>query len=81
MYDEKITYVDQFITLLLIESSMIVAKSIEVDKAILNDFTNYVAKGKKGIVVKPVHPKLKATFTKLGFRTFPNDKELLTLKI
>lgn len=81
MYDEKINYIDQFVTLLLIESSMIVSKSINVDKGILNDFIN-IMKGKyKGICVKPVHPKLKATFTKLGFTSMKDNKDILTYKL
>ena len=81
MYDEKINYIDQFVTLLLIESSMIVSKSITVDKGIINDFIN-MTKGKyKGICVKPVHPKLKATFTKLGFTSMKDNKDILTYKL
>lgn len=81
MYDEKITYVDQFVTLLLIESSMIVSKSINVDKAILNDFIKLMKGKYKGICVKPVHPKLKATFTKLGFTSMKDNKDILTYKL
>ena len=81
MYDEKVNYIDNFVTLVLIESSMIVSKSQDVDKAILNDFENMM-KGKfDGICVKPAHPKLKATFTKLGFSSFKDNKEILTLKL
>ena len=81
MYDEKINYIDKFVTLQLIETSMIVAESNPVYKAILNDFINMM-KGKFiGICVKPVHPKLKAIFTKLGFNSMKDNKEILTLKI
>jgi hypothetical protein len=81
MYDEKINYIDQFVTLLLIESSMIVSKSINVDKGILNDFINMIKGKYKGICVKPVHPKLKATFTKLGFTSMKDNKDILTYKL
>lgn len=81
MYDEKINYIDQFVTLLLIESSMIVSKSINVDKGILNDFINMMKGKYKGICVKPVHPKLKATFTKLGFTSMKDNKDILTYKL
>ena len=81
MYDEKINYIDQFITLLLIESSMIVSKSINVDKGILNDFINMMKGKYKGICVKPAHPKLKATFTKLGFTSMKDNKDILTYKL
>ena len=81
MYDEKINYIDQFITLLLIESSMIVSKSINVDKSILNDFINMMKGKYKGICVKPAHPKLKATFTKLGFTSMKDNKDILTYKL
>lgn len=81
MYDEKINYIDQFVTLLLIESSMIVSKSIIVDKGILNDFINMMKGKYKGICVKPVHPKLKATFTKLGFTSMKDNKDILTYKL
>ena len=81
MYDEKINYIDGFVTIQLIETSMIVAESNPVCKAILNDFTNMM-KGKfNGICVKPVHPKLKAIFTQLGFSSMKDNKEILTLKI
>ena len=81
MYDEKINYIDQFVTLLLIESSMIVSKSINVDKGILNDFINMMKGKYKGICVKPTHPKLKATFTKLGFTSMKDNKDILTYKL
>lgn len=81
MCDEKINYIDQFITLLLIESSMIVSKSINVDKGILNDFINMMKGKYKGICVKPAHPKLKATFTKLGFTSMKDNKDILTYKL
>lgn len=81
MYDEKINYIDQFVTLLLIESSMIVSKSINVDKGILNDFINMIKGKYKGICVKPVHPKLKATFTKIGFTSMKDNKDILTYKL
>lgn len=81
MYDEKINYVDGFVTLLLIETSLIVSEANPICKSILNDFTNMM-KGKfTGICVKPVHPKLKAIFTKLGFSSMKDNKEILTLKI
>ena len=39
-------------------------------------------KGKyKGICVKPAHPKLKATFTKLGFTSMKDNKDILTYKL
>lgn len=81
MYDEKITYIDQFVTLLLIESSMIVSESINVDKGMLNDFINIIKEKYKGICIKPVHPKLKATFTKLGFTSMKENKDILTYKL
>lgn len=81
MYDENINYMDEFVTLLLIESSMIVAKSTPVNKGILNDFINMMKGKYKGVCVKPVHPKLKATFTKLGFSSVKDNKEILTLKL
>jgi hypothetical protein len=85
MFDKNLKYIDEFITLQLIESSMIISKSIDVDKAILNDFENIIKKEYnneyKGIAVKPVHPKLKAIFIKLGFTSFNNNKEILTYPI
>lgn len=81
MYDEDVTYIDNFVTLISIEPSLCVTKALTVNKGILNDFCESMKDKYDGIVVKPVHPRLKAIFTQLGFRTFSDNKEFLTLKL
>lgn len=81
MYDEKTTYIDNFVTLVLIEPALCAAKALVVNKGILNDFCDMMKDKYQGIVVKPVHPKLKAVFTQLGFKSIPDNKELMTLKL
>jgi hypothetical protein len=83
MYDKDTTYIDNFIHLVSIESSLIVNNSTELNKAILNDFINIVQKdgNYEGITAKPTHPKMKATLIKLGFNSFKDNKEILTYKL
>lgn len=83
IYDKNVSYIDNFIHLIAIESSLVVAESLVLNKAILNDFIKLVnADGHyQGITVKPTHPKMKANFVKLGFNSFKDNKEILTYKL
>ena len=83
IYDKNVSYIDNFVHLIAIESSLVVAESLVLNKAILNDFIKLVnADGHyQGITVKPTHPKMKATFIKLGFNSFKDNKEILTYKL
>lgn len=79
----KTQYVDGFIHMVGIEASLIVKESQPLLKAMLNDFISLVSKeGEiKGITAKPLHPKMKAIFTKLGFSSFKDNKDILTYQI
>lgn len=83
IYDKSIYYINNYMHLIDIESSLIVAKSDVLMKTILNDFIKLInIKGKyEGITVKPMHPKMKANFIKLGFRPMQDNKEILTYKL
>ena len=83
MYDKNVTYIDGFIHLINIESSLIVSESLPLLKAMLNDFIKTINKegNYNGISAKPAHPKIKATLIKLGFRVSNDNKNLLVYKI
>ena len=83
MYDKNVTYIDSFIHLINIESSLIVSESLPLLKAILNDFIKTINKegNYNGISAKPTHPKIKATLIKLGFNASNDNKNILTYKI
>jgi len=83
MYDKEVKYIDNFIHLIDIESSLVVSDSAPLNKAILNDFIKLINKegNYQGISAKPTHPKMKATLIKLGFNSFKDNKEILTYKI
>ena len=83
IYDKTVSYLDNFIHLIAIESSLPVNNSSEVNKAILSDFIKMASINGtyKGITVKPLHPKMKANFIKLGFKVLNDNKEILTYKL
>lgn len=83
VYDKTNTYIDNYIHLIGIESSLIINNSTELNKAILNDFISVIKKDGNfdGITAKPNHPKMKATLIKLGFKLSKDNKEILTYKI
>jgi len=83
IYDKSVSYIDNFVHLIAIESSLIVAESLVLNKAILNDFIKLVNMDGhyKGITVKPIHPKMKANFIKLGFNVLKENPEILTYKL
>jgi len=79
----KTQYIDGFIHMVGIETSLIVNESQPLLNAMLNDFIALVNKAGdiKGITAKPLHPKMKAIFIKLGFSSFKDNKDILTYKI
>ena len=81
--DKNVTYIDSFIHLINIESSLIVSESLPLLKAMLNDFIKTINKegNYNGISAKPTHPKIKATLIKLGFNASNDNKNILTYKI
>ena len=83
IYDKNVSYIDNFVHLIAIESSLIVSESLPLNKAILNDFIKLInADGHyQGITVKPMHPKMKANFIKLGFNSLKENTEILTYKL
>lgn len=84
MYDKNINYVDGFIHLVGIETSLCVKESTPVLKAMLNDWALHVINkdgNYNGITAKPLHPKMKANLTKLGFTSMKDNKEILTYKL
>jgi hypothetical protein len=84
LYDDKVSYLDNFLHIVGIETSLCVKESTPVLKGILNDFSlHYLNKlGKfSGLTAKPVHPKMKAILIKLGFSPIKDDKNILTYKL
>lgn len=83
IYDKSISYIDNYVHLIAIESSLIVSESAPLNVAILNDFIKLINKegNYQGISVKPLHPKMKASFMKLGFNVLKENKEILTYKL
>ncbi len=83
IYDKNVSYIDNFIHIISIESSLVVAEALPLNKAIFNDFIKYIEKEGDfaGITAKPTHPKMKANLIKLGFNTFKDNKEILTYKL
>lgn len=83
IYDKENTYIDGFVNLIDIDSSLMIKNSDDLNKAILNDFVKIMQTDNKvkGIVAKPQHAKIKQLFLKLGFSPFKENKELLTYKI
>lgn len=80
MSDPNITYMNDFVHLVGLETSLCVKESTPVLKAMLNNFIKQNEQA-KGITAKPAHPKMKATLIKLGFSVFKDNKEILTYKI
>ena len=83
IYDKSISYIDNYVHLIAIESSLIVSESAPLNVAILNDFIKLINKegNYQGISVKPLHQKMKASFMKLGFNILKENKEILTYKL
>lgn len=79
--DEKTIYIDKFLTTLLIEPSNILQNTTKLYKAILIDLAKDYKSKFIGLVIKPSHPKIKAIATKLGFNSFKDNKELMTIKL
>ena len=80
MSDPNITYMNDFVHLVGLETSLCVKESTPVLKAMLNNFIKQNGQA-KGITAKPAHPKMKATLIKLGFNEFNDNKEILTYKL
>lgn len=83
LYDNQIVYKDNYLTLCAIESTLFAKNSFDLNKAILNDFIKLVNKmgNYEGIVIKPLHPKMKSIIMKLGFKIDTDDKEILIYKL
>lgn len=83
MFDRKVSYIDNFVHLVGIETSMIVSDSLPVLKEMLKLSVKKIRKTKEysGITAKPAHPKMKALLLKLGFSAFKENKEILTYKL
>ena len=83
IYDKKASYIDNFVHIIGIESSLVVAESVPLLKAILGDFIKFIEKEGNfiGLSAKPTHPKMKANLIKLGFNSFKDNKEILTYKL
>lgn len=84
MFDTNVTYKDESVNLVAIETSLCVDKSLPLLKAILTDFSLHYLNKKgnyKYLASKPSHPKMEAILKKLGFRPDTENKEILTYKI
>lgn len=79
-YDSKIQISENYLTLFICEASLIVDKSVDIIKFMIENLAEET-KGKdkniKGFVIKPVHPKIKADVIKGGFKTSNQNKEIL----
>lgn len=83
LFDTTTNYIEDYCNIISIETSKCVNNSLEVQKAMLNDFLLHYLnkKGKyEGLATEPVHPKLKGIFTRLGFKTLSENKNILTYK-
>lgn len=84
MYDKDTSYVENFMTIDAIETSLCVKEALPLLKAMLNDFAlHYINKLGKydGLASKPMHPKMKANLVRLGFSPMKDQKEILTYKL
>lgn len=82
IYDKTVSYVDDFVHIISIESSLAIEDSNELNKAIVNDFIKFIQKDNNvtGLSAKPKHPKMKAILQKIGFNELEDNKEILTYK-
>lgn len=84
MYDQNIQYIENYLHVINIESSLIVTDSTVLNKAMLSDFGKTMKKANGNIIgftAKPQHPKAKAALLKMGFNTSKENKEILVYKI
>jgi len=83
VYDKNVSYIENYLSLYGIESSLIVQNSKDLNKAILNDFIKQVPQigDYEGLAVKPIHPKMKANLQRIGFNPSQDNKEILIYKI
>ena len=84
LLDTTTSYIDDFVNIVNIETALYVKNSEPILTAMLNDFAlHYINKkgNYKGLCAKPSHPKIKATLLKLGFKTFEDNKDILTYKL
>ena len=83
IFDKEVAYIDNYVHIISIESSLAVNESEDVNKAILNDFIKFIEKqgNFKGLSAKPKHPKMKASLIKIGFDKSEENDEILIYKI
>lgn len=83
IFDKEVAYIDNYVHIISIESSLAVNKSEDVNKAILNDFVKFIEKqgNFKGLSAKPKHSKMKASLIKIGFDKSEENDEILVYKI
>ena len=83
LYDKNVAYKENYLTLVGIESALFAKNSLNLNKAILNDFIKVVPKmGQyEGLAIKPLHPKMKAQMMKIGFRIDTDNKDILVIKL
>lgn len=84
LWDNQIKYEEDYANLVAIESSLLIKKSLPLLKGMLNDFTLHYLNKKgnyKGLVAKPIHPKMRSILLKLGFTVNPDNKNILLYKL
>ena len=84
LWDNQIKYEEDYANLVAIESSLLIKKSLPLLKGMLNDFTlHYLSKkgNYKGLVAKPIHPKMRSILLKLGFIVNKDNKNILLYKL
>lgn len=82
--DKDISFIENYQHIVDIESSLIVDNPTDVNKAIIEEYSELVKKENsnfKGFTAKEIHPKLKGNLVKLGFKRSDNDKEILIYNI
>ena len=79
-YDNNIKISENYLTLFICEASLIVDKSVDIIKFMIENLSEEIQikdKNIKGFVINPVHPKIKADVIKGGFKVSNQNKEIL----
>ena len=85
MVENNITYMDGYKHIVNLESSLIVDNPTEINKAVLSQYSELAKKEDsniKGFTARgDLHPKLKGSLIKLGFKSSNGDKNILVYNI
>lgn len=84
MYDINISLIDDFVTLVDLESVNFVKDNIELSKIILQQFIKDIKtinKNYKGIAIKPITDPHKSFLTKIGFKKSVDNENILVYNL